>query len=361
MNFDIIILGGGTAGSTAALGLARAGRHVALIEANAKPRWRVGETLSAEARPHLQALGVWETHLQSGHLASHGTVSAWGWDALVDQDHIHSPHGHAWQLDRPAFEAMLLRAAYDAGVTLLSGHPAQILTGPANSSDGQWHLQAGGHQLTAAWLIDASGRRAAVARHLGSRRQMLDRLVAVHRVIPTSLSDRDSRTYLEAVADGWWYSSLLPGRKRLISFQTDASLLPPDQTWRSPTEFALRFRKACQLTAQFEKFQLPFDHPPALTSAHSGRIEQFSGPGWLAIGDAAMSLDPVTGHGLLKAIQSSRLATHTLLSATPEALHAFETWNEQVWQQFCKEHHNCYAMETRWPTAPFWQRRLAAF
>jgi 2-polyprenyl-6-methoxyphenol hydroxylase-like FAD-dependent oxidoreductase len=358
MDFDVIIFGGGTAGSTAAHGLARAGVKAALIEVNPEPIWRIGETLSAEAREHLQAFGLWESHLQAGHLPSHGNVTSWGWDALVDKDHIHSPHGHAWQLDRPTFESMLLRAAQAAGVTVLRGSPAQIRQTPSQSVDGGWHLHVGSCILTAHWLVDATGRRATVARHLGVRRLMADSLVAVHTVTRSvRATDRDSRTYLEAVPEGWWYTSLVPGGRRTVSFQTDAALLPSGQSWRSREWFEQHFRQSRHLAALLDKHGYTFDHDIELTSAHSGRLEHFSGHGWLAIGDAAMSFDPITGHGLLKAMQSARQVVEVVRSSDPGRQAAFDLQNEQLWQHFRHEHKICYAQERRWPTSPFWRSR----
>src|SRR5436190_975227 len=81
--------------------------------------------------------------------------------------------------------------------------------------------------LCATWLIDVTGRRASVARRLGLKREILDQMVAIHRT-PTAANgaDQDGLLFLEALPHGWWYSVLIPSRRRVFSFQTDADLLP---------------------------------------------------------------------------------------------------------------------------------------
>ena len=356
MSHDVIILGGGTAGSAAALALARAGASVALIEASAITAWRVGETLGAGARPELMRLGVWEMHLQGGHLPCHGTVSAWGSGQMVDQDHVFNPHGSAWQLDRPLFESMLLTEAAKAGAVVLRGHPAQITRNAG--SGGTWEVLAGQSVLHAPWLIDATGRRAFAARHLGVQRQVLDDLVALHSLHAVSdPADRDSRTHLETEAEGWWYTSLLPGQRRVLSFQTDAALLPPEQAWRAPAWWAARFSHAPHLSELFRRHAITLAGSPALTSAHSGRLERFGGPGWLAIGDAAMSFDPVSGHGLLKALRSAALAAECLVHRPAQAVEECAAAHEELWSDYLNARRACYIAERRWPDAPFWQTR----
>ena len=65
---DAIVVGGGVAGCSCALALARKAAGVLLIEETPAARWKIGETLGPASRPALQALGVWEEFAQAGHL-----------------------------------------------------------------------------------------------------------------------------------------------------------------------------------------------------------------------------------------------------------------------------------------------------
>ena len=354
MALDVLILGGGVAGLTAALGLRERGLRVALLEVRTDLRWRIGETLSAEARPLLQSLRLWESHVAAGHLPSHGNVSCWGWEAAVDKDFCGNVHGHAWQMDRVSFEAMLARAAEERGVQRWLGQGANDLQRHSQ----QWSIALGEARLSAPWLVDATGRRCWVARQLGVRRQPLDALVAIHAIAKSdAAADRDSRTFVESLPDGWFYGALVPRGRRTVSFQTDPDLLPKHQGWRSKEWFQHVLGQTRHLGAWLAQRGSTIHEGPQLTSAHSGRLERFSGPGWLAIGDAAMSFDPISGNGLLKAMQSALHGAEAIAAGIDGSLADFDAWNEHIWRQFVRARRECYAAEIRWAGYPFWRRR----
>ncbi len=350
---SVIIIGGGVAGAACALSLARGGAGVCVIEGNPAPSWRIGETLGPEARPVLQSLGVWDEFTKAGHLPCHGNASAWNWDKLAEKDFIFNPHGNAWQLDRAVFEGMLAQAAEKAGAVIRRAQAAQDL----ERDERKWHVRTGAETIAADWLIDATGRRAMVARKAGVKREMLDQLVAVYCVATSeSRTDQDSRTFIESCPDGWWYSALMPGGRRTISFQTDADLLP-GQDWRTSEWFSKRLGETRHISKLLDGHGYSFTGMPQLTSAHSGRLDHFSGDGWLAIGDAAMSFDPLSGQGILKAMQSGMKASEVVIGKSPESRSDFDHWNETTWNHFAQSRTSNYSMERRWPTSPFWSNR----
>ena len=127
--FDIVVAGGGPAGSAAAVDLSRRGFHVALIEAalieqSSYDDFRVGETLPPEIRVSLTKLGIWEQFLATDFLESYGIRSAWETPFARHRDFIFNPYGCGWHVDRARFDAMLACAAARAGAELLT--PARI-------------------------------------------------------------------------------------------------------------------------------------------------------------------------------------------------------------------------------------------
>ena len=349
-----IVLGAGVAGASCAFALARQGAHVRVVESNAMSSWRIGETLGAGVRPVLQSLGVWDEYVAGGHLPCHGNASAWGADALVEKEFIFNPHGNAWQLDRIALERMLVGAAEKAGAVIQRGQAI----GNVERTGAEWRVRIGSDTIAAKWLIDATGHRAFVARKMGVKRFILDQLVAIYGVA-TSLSgtDNDSRTYIESCSDGWWYSALMPGGRRTVSFQTDADLLA-GQGWRTKEWFAMRLRQTRHIARLMAGHRYEFKQAPQITSAHSGRLKQFRGDGWLAIGDAAMSFDPLSGQGILKAMQSGLKAAELVVTNSMNDGVFFEAWNEDRWLQFSHGRSRHYAAEQRWVDSVFWARRI---
>jgi 2-polyprenyl-6-methoxyphenol hydroxylase-like FAD-dependent oxidoreductase len=353
VDFQTVIIGGGIAGATAALALARAGHSVLVIESSRRTPRKIGETLGPESRPLLQSLEVWEEFVGSTHLPSPGRVSAWGGDELAETDFIFNPYGGAWQLDRAAFEEMLLRNASHAGSQILRGCPVRQIR---RCSD-RWGVETANGPISSQWLIDASGRRAVVASALGIKRESADQLVALHCTMASKNAlDEDARTLVEACNDGWWYTSLIGVGRRVVSFQTDVDVLKRLE-WRAQNWMVKKMSATHHLSALLSLHGYEACGAPALTSAQSGRLSRWSGRGWLAIGDAAMSFDPLSGAGMLKAMQSALEAARAILCEEDASVMDFERWNQQQWDRFLADRSRYYGAEKRWPGGEFWERR----
>jgi FAD binding domain len=118
---DVIVLGGGPAGTAAAIALAGFGWSVTILEQSHYESTRIGETLPPEVKRPLTALGLWERFLADGPVESPGIASAWGQAELYDNDFIVNPLGPGWHVDRLRFDAMLACAAEARGVEVLRG------------------------------------------------------------------------------------------------------------------------------------------------------------------------------------------------------------------------------------------------
>ena len=79
-DYDVLVLGGGPAGSTAAALLAREGRRVALLEREHMPRYHVGESLLPSVLPFLEELGVADVVARHGFEKKVGLTFVWGRD-----------------------------------------------------------------------------------------------------------------------------------------------------------------------------------------------------------------------------------------------------------------------------------------
>jgi len=349
---DAAVVGGGVAGTAAALAIGRAGRRVIVIEAAATMARRVGETLDPAARPLLESLGVWNAFAQAGHIPCPGMISLWGSPRPAEKDFIFNPYGQAWQLDRANFDEMLLAETKRKGISIRRGQSCEHFGRVGDA----WEVNLADETLCATWLIDATGRRASIARRLGFKREILDRMVAIHRTATATNGDQDGRLFLEARPEGWWYSALIPSRRRVFSFQTDADLLPA-RGWRDDSWNAQRLSETTLLTTLIDGYGYIFGAAPQLTSAHSGRLERFVGDGWLAVGDAAMSFDPLSGQGILNAIRSGLQAAEVVIQNSETSRAQFEADHELTWQNFVAARRSYYENERRWCENPFWLRR----
>jgi flavin-dependent dehydrogenase len=86
-------------------------------------------------------------------------------------------------------------------------------------------------------------------------------------------------------------------------------------------------------------------------------------PGFVAVGDAAQAFDPLSSQGIQQALQSGSYAGQALqyAMANPDApepfLSRYAQQMQKVWDTYQAEYQSFYAMEQRWPDAPFWKRR----
>lgn len=349
---DVVILGAGIAGCAAALALAD-DRQVLLLDRDASPALRPGDCLPAAAGRILRRLGVWEDFLQQPHLSALGTQSYWGSSEVQIQDGLRNPDGQSWHLDRQAFECLLRRLAARRGVTL------RAPDGIAQAHyDGEfWRLTLdGGAQMTARRVIDAGGRRAPFVRRLGVERLVSDSLLAAWATYPDP--DRNGieakMATVCATPEGWWYSSPLPHRHRLMAFHTDKPLLDTAQ-WRYLTPFvcAAKAHPAMSVLLPEDISSIRYH---GITAANSTRLEYAAGPGWAAVGDAALSFDPLSSQGMYNALATAVQLADLVLDDRP-VTSEYNAQIHRIWTHYAQHRWRFYGMEKRWPARQFWSTR----
>ncbi|MEV4559307.1 tryptophan 7-halogenase [Kitasatospora sp. NPDC049285] len=355
--YDVVVAGGGPAGAAAALALVRAGRTVLLADAGRGPV-PVGEALPAVARVLLGDLGA-SAVLTDGHLPCPANRSAWGTPELGAVDAILDPHGHGWHLDRPLFDRRLRAQARAQGARLA---PRTVARPAARAADGTWtvELRGDGHRraVRCRWIVDATGRRAAVATACGARRLVRDGLVAVHLTLdPPASRPADTTTTVEAAPDGWWYTAPLPSGRRLLAWYTDADL--PGASRERPG-FEARLAATRHVNSLAAAHPWPPDARPRRAPAHTARLDTAYGDGWTAAGDAAAAFDPLSSQGILTALFTglhAGRAVHAHLAGDPHALPAYTDTLTAVGAHYLRNHRTHYTREQRWPDRPFWHRR----
>ena len=353
---EVLILGGGPAAFAATLALARSGRRVAVATRSRNHQGGTGETLAADALPWLDQLGLLDRFASLPKIASTGVLSLWEGPEPSETDAISQPHGVGWHLDRDLFDAMLATAARASGAVVLEGVTLREIQAQPGSGSADWTLRAdrtnGPVILSAPLVIDATGRSRWLARRLGVESRTLDRLVALSAVSDHSGS-LDDRLVMEAEPDGWWYTIPLAGRRRLVVLITDHDLLEPDPSARAQD---WRRRLASTQWIAPRLGSIPPGLTPRVRTAATSRLSRFHGRGWLAVGDAARTVDPLAGLGLRRALGSGVESARTTIAGMTDAAAAleFEDCADLTAQT------RLYETVGRWPDRPFWVRRRAS-
>lgn len=353
---DVLVAGGGPAGCAAALSLVRAGAEVVIVTPVVSPGWRVGESLAPTARPLLERLGVLDRIAADGHAPCHGSLAAWGEDALSVAGCQFGPYGDGWHLDRARFDAALLEAALAGG----AGRHAGLVRSVRRQQD-RWQVTTGdGSVLRAGHLVDATGRAARPARRAGAGLVRSDHLIAVAGLLgpPRAAAAEMERTSLvESTPWGWWYTAPLPGGERIVMAMTDADLvtelrlLDPGVWWAQ-----------VQLAGHIRDRTARWEGPPRrlrVLAAGSACARPAAGPGWAAVGDAATATDPLAARGIVTALATGLVAARAILAdraGETGALEAYARRIAAVHAEYLNARTAQYRREQRWDT-PFWRRR----
>jgi flavin-dependent dehydrogenase len=398
---DVIVIGGGPAGSATAIALAHLGRSVTILERYHYESTRIGETLPPEIKRPLIELGVWPQFLADDPLEAPGILAAWGREALYENDFIVNPHGHGWHVDRRRFDAMLSLAAANAGAEVVQGagqisvvHDLLNAAVPQKTTrsveDGiptedhvnEWNMrtplgeganvesngwfvraEADGYkvELQAPVLVDATGRSASPVRYLAGHRMVHDRLVGLVGFIVAEGGVSDRRTLIEALECGWWYAAPLPNGNHVAVFMSDADLLP-QRTAATASFWRDQLRQSVHTRARLG--QGDSIAGVRLVAACSSCACVAASRDWLAVGDAAAAFDPLSSQGLAWALESGLMAATAIdghLGGHQQALADYALQVQSEFTHYLEMRAIHYGREQRWPDSPFWRRRHASW
>jgi flavin-dependent dehydrogenase len=270
-----------------------------------------------------------------------------------------SLRGNAWHVDRARFDESLRATAEAAGITIWRG--ARFVDATRDAGAG-WRLAIdrddGPAHVAADYVVDATGRAARFAVTQGSRHGFDDRLIGVAAVV--ALRDQaavDNATLVEACADGWWYSSVIPGHRLVLAWMSDSDIVHHSGVARlTPWLDQLQATQATWARA------CAAETPDQLStwSARSHCLDKVCGLRWVAVGDAASSWDPLSSAGIMKALRGGKLGAFMLLDSIRGVAGGGDKYRRIVTAEhasYLQDRLLVYGQEQRWRGAPFWARR----
>ncbi|NHN27734.1 dehydrogenase [Flavobacterium jejuense] len=358
---EILIIGGGIAGCIAAISLIDT-YQVTLVDKLLAPMERIGESLAPATQRILKELDLlegMENQMETLYRKSVGMQSYWGSHQVHLVDDLRNPDGFVKNLDRQAFETYLRKTAEARGVHCLWGSKLYSST----YEDSHWKVQLRANDdplqtytISADFVIDASGRQAHFAKSLGIKRIVEDKLVACWVTLPNTKTN--TMGTISASANGWWYSSVVPRNKRVVAFHTDADLVAKNEL--KTTVSFLKLAEENPVISELLQEQKGTISFQGTVAANSTKLEQVAGQQWVALGDAALSFDPLSSQGMFNAMASAmQLRVLLLHYGFTEALQKNYTQQmEQIWHHYLKHKSIFYQAETRWKERAFWKRRL---
>lgn len=255
---------------------------------------------------------------------------------------------------------MLVAKAAGMGVQVI--RPA-VLRG-AERDAGKWRVEWEGegveqHGKSFDFVVDATGRNSWFARRQGVERLYEDQQLALVAFLEQQRKESYTASLIEAVEEGWWYSAPLPNDRMVTAFMC----VPDFQQrahWRTEGGWWELIQTAPHTFSRLQETQSLWLETPKFVSADSGILERIHGERWLAVGDAALTYDPISSHGIQMAMVGAREAAKAInadLSGDAQALRKHEQLMFDAYRSYHAQRQKFYQSEGRFPDAAYWQAR----
>jgi len=380
-NYDaeVIIIGGGPGGSALGTFLARDGIKTMIIEKDIHPRDHVGESLTPSTNLIFDQLGFLGKMNDAGFIHKPGT----GWNAprsplwkfieiwLFEFPIPNAPQPYTYNVERDVMDTMMLRHAHENGAKVLEGVSVQRVLFEDGRAVGVRAKVADGWErdLYAKVIVDATGRRCLLANQLKMKKKdasfnqfcIYSWFEGVKE--PPKRYEGFTLFYFIGLNQAWsWHIPLRNGRASMgvvvdkEDFQKSGvshedffySLVKRNRTFTHAMQDAERVR------------------PWWIEGDYSYKIDQFSGPGWLLIGDALRFVDPIFSSGVDVALFSSLYAYETIKQAwgSGDEAKAFGEYQSRVetgveiWYELISMFYKLQNLVSRYATSPRWREQI---
>ena len=335
---DVCVAGGGAAGAACAALLARRGLDVAVIDRPAPAARDRRELLSPSALRLLAGLDL-DLPLLRTPAACRGVLSRWAADAPAFFDYELCDCGAGAIVSRSGFAHALLDLAVAAGASVIATRP-----------------RPGATPTPPRYLVDATGRSGRVMPHAFPRRHT-DRAVCVWTRDAPALRHADV-LILDRTPNGWWYAISSSESTSDIAFVTDADCLPAPHL--RPRFLEAEYREA-RLLAD-DVLDEPSFAATHSTDARAGHRGTMAGDGWLAVGDAAIALDPLSGNGIRVALEGAARAADAIermvRAGSNDGVSVYLAWCADTIERERHVRQEVYRSARRTSSdGVFWQRR----
>lgn len=324
---DVLIIGGGPAGSTSALRLLQRGITPIIIEREEFPRFHIGESMTGECGNLVRELGFEDYMIKERYPVKHGVVVSgtrgnpdWWLPMSKRNPDLTSDFNPTWQVRRSKFDKMLLDTAVERGAELIKGKATVPLLDNGRVLGAEVEVGDETLQIEAKITLDCSGQATFLAnRHATGPKYMgsYDKQIAIFSHIKNFARDEDTdhadvkstNTHIFYTRKYHWAWGIPVDQE-----VTSVGIVVPAAYFRdkkeSKRDFYVRELRELNpgLARRAEDAELVED--VHVIPNYSFQVAGFTGPGYICVGDSHRFVDPIFSFGLYVAIQESKVAVN---------------------------------------------------
>jgi flavin-dependent dehydrogenase len=308
---DVLVIGGGPAGSTIAALLAQKGRQVVVLEKDRFPRFHIGESLLPLNLPLFERLGVGAEVKRIGVYKPGAEVVSDEHAQIATFRFDHNPHlsvDHSYHVRRADFDKLLLDNSRRLGATVLEEARVSEIE---LATEGRHLVTAvGPGEALSYWvprfLVDASGRDTLLLKRLGLKRaDKRNNTAAVFghfRNVPRSNGSAEGMISMHLFRYGWFWMIPLPDDVMSVGLVGTRSF------FRTRTgDLESFFARAVAASPSVAERMINAEPISRLvgTANYSYDSRHYGGDGYILIGDAAAFIDPLFSSGVMMAMSSA--------------------------------------------------------
>lgn len=324
-HYDVIVIGGGPAGSTTAALVAEYGHRVLLLEREAFPRFQIGESLMPGTYWSFKRLGLLDKLERSAFVKKYSVqfFSSSGKGSAPFYFFKHDPHESSitYQVLRSEFDLMMLDNAREKGAEVVQGTSVHRVHFDGDRATGVQIKDRSGQveDILADVLVDATGRSALISRKLKTKTVepklkkasifthfkggMRDEGIDEGATLILHTRDKDSWFWYIPLPDDVVSVGVVGGLDTLLQKRGGTPQEIFDEELAKCIPMCERLASADQL------------FPMKVTQDFSYRSRTAAGEGWVLVGDAFGFIDPVYSSGVFLALKSGEMAADAIHEA----------------------------------------------
>lgn len=363
---EVIIIGGGPAGSALGCYLSLAGIKNTIFESANHPRPHVGESLVPSTTRVFKDIGFLETMEREGFVKKHGaawhppTKKASLFIKFSEFPQEGVGQDYTYHVDRGKFDMLLLKHAEKLGSKVYQGvRVKEVLMGPGGAEGVRFEIAGQSVSQRARVVVDASGRGSLLGRQLGLKKSDPNfNQFAVHAWFSDlyrgeeEVAD-DIHIHFLPVERGWAWQ--IPITEDITSIGVvaekkvfKASKKDYEGWFKELIASAPDISEAMQNATRVNDFRIEADY--------SYKMERFAGDGYLIVGDAARFVDPIFSSGVSVALYSAKFAAERVgvaFEAGDFSAKMFQAYEDRlrrgttIWYEFIRLYYKLLPLFTR--------------